>query len=441
MAPEAEFVTDEPTPAEARHKELRGTLMELGNQLREMRTKPEDERSDQWSREVKNTAHLVYGLDAELRIAEIEAGEERSAKIAELRKGAGQQGSRANLDGNKREGRSIGQQVVENDEFTEWLKRSNGSGTSPNIEVRAPSVIAGDPFLIGEGTYLDPNASAGLWVPRGTPYLPTSAIDRRRLFIRDLLAGGDTMLQAIPYIREDNPRVYEEGATSVAEGTAKPEVSILFEQDLAPVRKIAAWVPVTTEILEDAPTLQSYINARLDYMVKVREEQQLLSGTGNGSDVRGIMNTPNIQTDSGSISDVPAAIGTSIGLIEAVDGDADGIAMNPLDYWTMITARHSEFLDAGLGVSGTVGSSLPYGTAPQTIWGLPTVRSRSIAQGEILVGAYKTAAQLFDRSAAQIRVGDQHADYFTNNKVAILIEERLALAVYRPDWFVLMTVS
>jgi len=422
--------------------ELRGSLLELGDAIRQMREKPADQRSENWSRELRDRAHELYALDAELRVAEEREAHEWNVQAflaraqSGTRQGAGSETGSANVSGQV-ERRSIGQQLVENEKFIAWRENSRGSGTSPDIEVRAPSIIAGDPFLIGEGTYLDPNSSAGLWVPRGTPYLPSSSIDQRRLFLRDLLAGGSTELQAIPYIREDNPRVYEEGATSIPEGTPKAEVSILFTQDLAPVRKIGAWVPVTTEILEDAPTLQSYINARLGYMIKVREEEQLLNGTGNGADIRGITQTPNIQNQNAVSGDHAATVGLAIGLIESVDGDADGVAMNPVDYWTMVTTRHAQWLD-GSPVNASPG--MPYGEAPTTIWGLPCVRSRSIASGQALVGAFKTGAQLFDRSAASLRVGDQHADYFTNNKVAILIEERLALAVYRPDWFVLATL-
>ena len=433
------------SPEAERTAELRTSLMELGGRIHELRSKPKEARSENWSNELREDAHLLYALDAELRVAEraeVDTWNLAALQIRQLagnRQGAGPEGTEINLS-RRGESRSIGQQVVENEDFVAWSKRSKGSGTSPDIEVRAPTIIAGDPFLIGEGTYLDPNGSAGLWVPRGSPYLPSSAIDQRRLFMRDLLATGETTLQAIPYIREDNPRVYEEGATSVAEGTPKPEVSILFTQALAPVRKIGAWVPVTTEILEDAPTLQSYINSRLGYMIKVREEEQLLNGSGNGADIQGIINVPGIQTQSTVNSEFPATIGAGIGLIEDVDGDADGVAMNPIDFWTMVTTRHTSWLDAGLGVAASVGSGLPYGAVPQSIWGLPCVRSRSMALGQALVGAYKTGAQLFDRTAASIRVGDQHADYFTNNKVAVLIEERFALAVYRPDWFVLCTV-
>lgn len=429
MAPEV--ITIEVLPSEAAVGELRTSLSELGNQLREMREKPEDQRSDAWAREMRNSAHVVYGMDAELRVLERVATEEREAKWALDRRGFGPEGQGANMGGDERENRSLGKQVVENEELMTWLKRSSGAGTSPDIEVRT---------TITEGAYGDV-VGGSLWVPRGTPYLPTSAIDRRRLFIRDLLANGTTNLQAIPYIRETNPRVYELGASAVAEGTAKPEVAILFEQDLAPVRKLAAWVPVTSEILEDAPTLESYIDGRLDYMLRVREEMQLLSGLGTGAELRGILQTPNVQGATGATTDIPALIGKMIGMIENVDGDADGGAMNALDYWGMITARHATYLDAGLGVAASVGTGLPYGEAPSTVWGLPMVRTRSMTQGSVLIGAFQTGAQLFDRSTSTIRVGNQHNDYFIKNLVAILIEERLALAVYRPDWFVNATFS
>lgn len=426
-------------------EELRSALTEQGDRIREMRSLPEDERSDNWTRELRDSAHLIYALDAELREAEIRAGGAGNNSLNPYGRptGSGPASTGANVGGAKAEHRSIGAQVVENTNFTDWCKRNHGSGTSPSIEVRAPSIIAGDPYLLGEGSYLDPNGSSGLWTPRGTPYLPMSSVDQRRLFIRDVIAGGSTTLSAIPYIRELNPRVYEEGAQTVAEGTPKAEVTIQFSQDLAPVRKIGAWVPVTTEILEDAPTLQSYINARLGYMIRVREEEQVLNGSGNGADLRGITQTPNIQAISATVNttmqiagDFAATMGNAIGLVESVDGDADGIALNPVDFWTMVTTRHASYLDGQAFGTGT-NAGMPFGPAPATVWGLPAVRSRSMAVGQALIGAWKTGVQLFDRTAASIRVGDQHADYFTSNKVAVLIEERLALAVYRPDWFVL----
>ena len=63
------------------------------------------------------------------------------------------------------------------------------------------------------------------------------------------------------------------------------------------------------------------------------------------------------------------------------------------------------------------------------------VQTQAIAQGKFLTGAFKMGAQLFDRWDARIEVGYVNDD-FTRNLVTILAEERLALAVYRPEAFV-----
>ena len=52
------------------------------------------------------------------------------------------------------------------------------------------------------------------------------------------------------------------------------------------------------------------------------------------------------------------------------------------------------------------------------------------------MGAFGTGAQLYDRQQANIRVSEQHSDFFVRNAVVILAEQRLALAVKRPEAFV-----
>lgn len=415
-APTAEQLVERAT-------ELRTGLLSTADRLREMRTKPAEERSDNWSVELRGAIDEINLTDTELKAveSELEARHRASMREAEARRGPG---AALENPGDGVERRSAGQIVAESEEYRSWVERSHGAGISPDIEVRA--------LLSSESS--DP--AAGLWMPRGTPFLPDQAVDRRRLFIRDLIAGGTTTLSSIPYVRELTPRTNETGATAVAEGSAKPEVTMQFVGVDAPVRKIAAWIPATTEILEDAPTLRSYIDARLAYMLAVREEEQVLNGNGTSPNIRGIRQTTGLQTQASAGSGEQAAtIGLAIAKIENVDGVADGIAMNPVDYWTMLTTRHANQFDDGFG------TMVPYVGAPRGLWGLPVVRTRSMETLRVLVGAFQSGAQLFDRSGTVIRVGDQHSDYFTNNKVAILAEERIALAVYRPDWFVEATIA
>ena len=201
---------------------------------------------------------------------------------------------------------------------------------------------------------------------------------------------------------------------------------------VAVISKIAAWVPVTDEIIADAPTLQGYINTRLAYMVALREEREILKGGGSSPNMKGIRDFT-IQTQAATTGDFPATIGNAIGKVENVDLTADFVAANPLDFWQAAVTRHSTLFDNGY----TPGA--PAVLAGLT-WGTTAVRTRSMEQGKALVGS-SMGATILDREETTIRVGNQHSTFFTENKVAVLAEERVGLAVHRPDAFVEATIA
>ena len=66
------------------------------------------------------------------------------------------------------------------------------------------------------------------------------------------------------------------GAAGVAEGGTKPESTFNYSEVDEPVKKIATSLPVSDELLEDAPAIQTYINNRLSLFIQSEEERQLL---------------------------------------------------------------------------------------------------------------------------------------------------------------------
>jgi HK97 family phage major capsid protein len=325
------------------------------------------------------------------------------------------------------ETRSAGEIVTQDPDFLAWCKRSAGKtgiGDSPGVELRA---------LVSEG---DANGSSTL-LPVGQPYLVDTR--RRRLFIRDLIGVQQTGLAAIPYVRELNTVANALTASTVAEGATKPEATIQFVPDLAPVQVIAATIPITTQILEDAVTLVGYINGRLVYMLKLREEDEILRGNGVTPDLKGIMNFAGVQTQAtAGAGEYAITLGNAIAKIELVDGFADGIAMNPATYWSMVTHRWSA---DGTHNTGGFDAGMFSQTPVQYVWGLPVVRSNSLNANQNLVGNYAMGATLFDRSQSGVRVFEQHGTFAAENKVLLRAEERVALAVNRPDFFVIATTS
>jgi HK97 family phage major capsid protein len=69
---------------------------------------------------------------------------------------------------------------------------------------------------------------------------------------------------------------------------------------------------------------------------------------------------------------------------------------------------------------------------PERIWRLPVVFTNAMAAGSFLVGAFGTAATLYDRMQTTVEAGYVNDD-FTKNLITLLGEERVALAVKRPE--------
>lgn len=393
--------------------QVRSALLGAGEYLHGLRSKDESDRGEGFAADVRSATSFINDYDSVLTaLVRGEQGDPASTEIHTSNPGR----------------RSLGDMVVDSEAYE---ARGNLSATFASVPVEGSIFRNQDLFRTTITSPDDLTGGAGALLPQGQPIPPTPR--QARLFVRDLLTVQTTGLASVPYVREYTPVTTEVGASSVAENTAKPEVEMLWESDDAPVRKVAGWVPVTTEILEDADTLAGYINGRLGYMVALREEQQVLNGAGTGPDLKGIYQYAGVQTQAFSV-DVPQTLGLAISKIEAVDGDADAIIMHPTDYWTMLVTRYANQLDGGFG-SGAPGA-VPF----QSVWGLPVIRSRaSVTAGTAKVGAFRLGATLFDRMQTEIRIGNQHSDFFTTNKVAVLAEERIALAVHRPDFFVDVT--
>jgi hypothetical protein len=423
-----------------RSLDLREKCQETGAKVAELRSIPRDKRTDEQNTELKAFAAELGALDLEFQNAcNTERFDmERSKWDAEVRAAAAQAEKRAAGpmaafdDTSDRTPQTMGEIATHDADFRSKLSERIEGFAGGGAGVRVPH--------LGEKRTLIDSAvtgsvNAGLWRPVGTPYAPVPR--QMRMFVRDLMNVQETGLSAVPYIRELTPATNETGASSVAEGVAKPEVTMAFESDTAIVRKLAAWVPVTEEILDDAPTLRSYIDNRLTYMLKFREQDEIIRGNGVAPDLKGILNFTGVQTQGATTNDAAVDFGLAIGKIELVDGDADGIVMNPGDFWAMTTLRHTTFFDANVNGNGNA----PFGTPDQTIWGLPVVRTRAMATTHALVGDWRMGATLFDRMQTNIRTSDSHDTFFILNKIAILIEERVALACERPDFFVNTTID
>jgi HK97 family phage major capsid protein len=108
---------------------------------------------------------------------------------------------------------------------------------------------------------------------------------RRRLAVRDVLTPGRTSSGSVEYVRQTGRT---NNAAVVSETVEKPESALTFEAATAPVRTIAHWIPVSRQVMDDAPGLQS-LDGEMRYGLQIAEEAELLSGDGTGQHLSGLI--------------------------------------------------------------------------------------------------------------------------------------------------------
>jgi HK97 family phage major capsid protein len=205
----------------------------------------------------------------------------------------------------------------------------------------------------------------------------------------------------------------------------------------APVRTIAHYEVAHRNVLDDEPTLRGVIDSELLYGLRLVEDDQILNGDGSGSNLTGILSTTGIQSlawSDGALNDT------------RIDAIRRGITKSLLAYYepTGMIVHPNDLEDIELTKDGNLNylmvMSVSVG-AEARLWRLPIVETPAISEGTVLVGSFGIGATLYDRMEGTIRVSEQHSDFFVRNAIAVLAEERIALAVKRPESFVEVTLD
>lgn len=310
--------------------------------------------------------------------------------------------------------RTIGQQLTENEEFQAWAQRP------------------GARFSMGINAAIDSGSSSAgdLIVPDRVPGIVAAPL--RRLTIRDLIQWGRTTSNSIEFVRE---LVFTNNAAPVSENPSglKPESNITFDADSVPVVTIAHWIHASKQVLADVPMLQSYIDGRLRAGLKLKEEDQLLNGSGVGLNIDGIYTqaTSYVQPTGVSVANETQIDRLRLALlqVELSEYSPDAIVLNPVD-WTNIELLKTT--DNGYLFSN------PRTTNAPGLWGRNVVTTTAIAQGDFLTGVFGggLAVQGWDRQDISLSIATQDDRDFVKNMVKLLVEERIGLTVYRPAAFV-----
>jgi HK97 family phage major capsid protein len=332
--------------------------------------------------------------------------------------------------------RTIGDAFLASDEFKSLQNGKAGVNMHSPFEAKTLAQKDLYPELPG-GAHTAPGAFGAVQRDGIVP------IAQRRSRVRDLFPTRTTNAAVIEYFRQtgfvtatgwsgNNASVVPDYANGKFSDTlGKPQSSMTFTGEQAPVRTIAHWEAAHRNVLADEPQLRSIIDNELLYGLRIHEDDQILQGTGTGEDLQGIRNA-GIQTyqwSTGVTGDNKAdAIRRAATLAYLAYYEPTGVIVHPADWEDMELAKNSQgtYMLAMSVASG----------ADSRIWRVPVIDTPAIDAGYALIGAFGTGAQLYDRESASIRISENHADFFIRNAIVVLAEERLALAVKRPEAFV-----
>lgn len=316
--------------------------------------------------------------------------------------------------------KSLGMQMFESEQFKEFAANPRNGGRA-TLHVKADITSATTDAAGSAGALTTAQRQAGIIAP-----------PNQLLRIRDLIAPGKTDSNSIEYVRETG---FTNGAQAQAnEGDLKGQSDLQFADETVAVRTLAHWIKASRQILDDASQLESYIGGRLMYGLKLVEDRQLLNGDGLNGNLKGIVPQASAFADPAAMAAYSKMDQLRLAMLQAVLAEypASGHVLNPIDWAIMELTKDGE----GRYIIGQ-----PQGTANPTMWGLPVVATQAMGVGKFLTGAFDMAAQVFDRQQASIAVATENADDFVKNKITILCEERLALAVYRPEAFITGTLA
>jgi HK97 family phage major capsid protein len=406
------------------------TLAEAKEKVRELSTKALATVEDtNLTNEEKKT--ILDKLEPDIKKWEDEVGtldrfEETKKKYGNgLEDGAVAGGDGVDHQGQPVKAKSLGRQFIEHPAYKALgpISGKSGSWQSDAIELKTTlSEAVGGADLVA------------------TPIVLPGIVDLRfqPTTVFDLIPDGTTDSPLLRYLVEV---AVTNAAAAVAEAGLYPESALTFAKVDESLKKIATFLPVTDEMLEDFEQIASYIDARLQLFVNLQNEVQVLRGDGTGNNLVGLLNRAGLAATihKGTAPSVAGdndmdAIYRQITQIRTTSFlEPDAVAIDPNAWQTIQLSKNAQgqyyaggpFLASDNANGGQTGS----------LWGKKVVATTSMPASTALVGAFAQACQKFRKGGITVVASNSHSDFFIRGETAIRADNRLLLAVYRPGAF------
>ena len=228
-------------------------------------------------------------------------------------------------------------------------------------------------------------------------------------------------------------------APVVGLGTLKPQIDYNEVVVDAPVVKIAGWINVADEFLEDIVGASSFLSQELPMALYDAEDLQVFKGSGNTGNLLGLYTQASaltfpyatVVTGSNDIDKLAAAM-TFVRRRKRV---ATAAWVSPEDYLAILINKASGSGEYSYPVRFNSNNDM------LMIGSMPVLQHTVFNPGEGFVGDFARGARIFQKADATLRFSTENVDNFVKNVTTVLIEERIALADFYPESFVKVTLN
>lgn len=244
----------------------------------------------------------------------------------------------------------------------------------------------------------------------------------RQLSVMPTVMQGSASSNIIYYSKE---LAYTNAAAVTAEGVAKPESTLTFEEVNVAVKTIPTYLRVSKQALDDSTFLASYIERRLRHGVNTSVENYVINDATDGWLAVGnnTVTSPLLTIDLFGLANKMK--------MEVIGADYEPsyFYMNPADWGNAETERRASGDNAFVAASGAV-SYVNNGLTP-LLWGLPVVLSNNIPAGTIICKSSE-ADMYANRESTVVEMFEQDGDNVTKNLITVRAETRGANLVFTP---------